>query len=69
MYTEIADKAAEAFVAENKERLEKLSEKKHEETNTNDDDMEIDETVESPLKEEIVYPPVAMEDQAIKVIV
>ncbi|KAG7311243.1 hypothetical protein JYU34_002275 [Plutella xylostella] len=67
MYTEIADKAAEAFVAENKERLEKLSEKKHEETNTNDDDMEIDETVESPLKEEIVYPPVAMEDQAIKI--
>lgn len=73
MYTEIADKAAEAAAAENKEIQKKLEAEKMVAPKSNEEEMADaeGETAESAIPHEsmddLMYPPVAMEDQTAKV--
>lgn len=74
MYTEIADKAAEAAAAENKEIQKKLEAEKMVAPKSNEEEMADaeGETAESAIPQdesmdELMYPPVAMEDQTAKV--
>lgn len=74
IYTEIADKAAEAAAAENKEIQKRLEAEKLVAPKSNEEEMPDAEgqTAESALAsndamDETVYPPVAMEDQTTKV--
>lgn len=70
-YTEIADKAAEAAAAENKELLKRLTAEKlapkHEESAPETESETAEETLSSNEADEAAYPPIAMEDQTIKV--
>ncbi|CAG9784184.1 unnamed protein product [Diatraea saccharalis] len=73
MYTEIADKAAEAAAAENKELIKKLEAEKLVAPKSNEEDISEAEgqTAEGALPsneiaEDMLYPPVAMEDQTSK---
>ncbi|XP_049887275.1 BRCA2-interacting transcriptional repressor EMSY [Pectinophora gossypiella] len=73
MYTEIADKAAEAAAAENKEIQKKLEAEKLVAPKTNEEELpEAEgETAEGAMPsndtiDELLYPPVAMEDQTAK---
>lgn len=75
MYTEIADKAAEAAAAENAEIQKRLQARKLVAPKTNEEEIKSVEgqTAESGLSsnegmDESNYPPVAMEDQTAKVI-
>lgn len=74
MYTEIADKAAEAAAAENKEIQKRLEAEKLIAPKSNEEEMPNAEgqTAESALTcndsmDETMYPPIAMEDQTNKV--
>lgn len=74
MYTEIADKAAEAAAAENKEIQKRLEAEKLIAPKSNEEEMPDPEgqTAESALPsndtmDETMYPPIAMEDQTTKV--
>lgn len=74
IYTEIADKAAEAAAAENKEIQKRLEAEKLVAPKSNEEEMPDAEgqTAESALAsndamDETVYPPVAMEDQTTKI--
>lgn len=74
-YTELADEAAQAAAAENKEILKRLEAEKLIASKTNEDEISEaeGETAESALSandtaDEILYPPVVMEDQSVKVI-
>lgn len=74
MYTEIADRAAEAAAAENKEILKKLEAERTVAPKSNEEEMpEAEgETAEGALSsndtaDELSYPPIAMEDQTTKV--
>lgn len=73
MYTEIADKAAEAAAAENKELQKKLEAEKTVAPKSNEEDMseaegEMAEGAPSiDSADESTYPPIAMEDQTAKV--
>lgn len=74
MYTEIADKAAETAAAENKEIQKKLEAEKMVAPKSSEEEMADaeGETAESAIPQnesmdELMYPPVAMEDQTAKV--
>ncbi|KAJ8729208.1 hypothetical protein PYW08_000789 [Mythimna loreyi] len=74
MYTEIADKAAEAAAAENKEIQKRLEAEKLIAPKSNEEEMPDAEgqTAESALTsndamDETMYPPIAMEDQTTKI--
>ena len=74
MYTEIADRAAEAAAAENKEIQKRLEAEKLIAPKSNEEEMPSAEgqTAESALTshdsmDETMYPPIAMEDQTTKV--
>lgn len=74
MYTEIADRAAEAAAAENKELQKKLEAEKMVAPKSNEEEMadaegEIAEGAipQNESMDELMYPPVAMEDQTAKV--
>lgn len=72
MYTEIADKAAEAAAAENKEiqkrlEAEKLVAPKSNEEEIPDAEGQTAEGVLTSDHDETMYPPIAMEDQTTKV--
>lgn len=74
MYTEIADKAAEAAAAENKEIQKRLEAEKLVAPKSNEEEMPDAEgqTAESAINtndamDESMYPPIAMEDQTTKV--
>lgn len=72
-YTEIADKAAEAAAAENKElqkklEAEKLIAPKSSEEQYPDPEHETAEGAPTNDMDELLYPPIAMEDETLKVI-
>lgn len=74
MYTEIADNAAEAAAAENKEIQKKFEAEKMVAPKSNEEEMADaeGETAESVIPQnesmdELMYAPVAMEDQTAKV--
>lgn len=73
IYTEIADKAAEAAAAENKEIQKRLEAEKLIAPKSNEEEMPDAEgqTAEAltsnDTMDETMYPPVAMEDQTTKV--